>query len=89
MNINLDKLKPIYANTAGDGFAHRIVIGDDGYPTCEYMDADGNILVGETAREYGYLHPDRTAKVFKRSMGTDGQYELADMKFGSRCFLKI
>lgn len=39
--------KPIYANTAGDGFAHRIVIGDDGYPTCEYMDINGNVTTGD------------------------------------------
>lgn len=34
-----------YAN--GDGFAHKIVIGEDGYPTCEYMDAQGNITTGD------------------------------------------
>ena len=39
--------KPIYATTAGDGFAHRIVIGDDGYPTCEYMDINGNVTTGD------------------------------------------
>ena len=39
--------KPIYASTAGDGFAHRIVIGDDGYPTCEYMDINGNVTTGD------------------------------------------
>ena len=50
-------------------------------PSVVSVDDEGNILVGETAREYGYLHPDRTAKVFKRSMGTDRQYDLADMKF--------
>ena len=50
-------------------------------PSVVSVDDDGNILVGETAREYGYLHPDRTAKVFKRSMGTDRQFDLADMKF--------
>ena len=38
---------PVFANTKGDGFAHRIVIGDDGYPTCEYMDKDGNITTGD------------------------------------------
>ncbi len=38
---------PIFADTHGDGFASRIVIGEDGYPTCEYMDAEGNILYGE------------------------------------------
>ena len=39
--------KPIFANTSGDGFAHRIVIGSDGYPTCEYMDKDGNVTTGD------------------------------------------
>jgi len=39
--------EPIYASTAGDGFAHRIVIGEDGYPTCEYMDKDGNVTTGD------------------------------------------
>ena len=38
---------PIYASTAGDGFAHRIVIGEDGYPTCEYMDENGNVTTGD------------------------------------------
>lgn len=38
---------PIFANTKGDGFAHRIVIGEDGYPTCLYMDAQGNVTTGD------------------------------------------
>ena len=38
---------PIFPDSNGDGFAHRIVIGDDGYPTCEYMDKDGNITTGD------------------------------------------
>lgn len=38
---------PIFADTTGDGFAHKIVIGEDGYPTCEYMDAEGNITTGD------------------------------------------
>ncbi len=38
---------PVYASTKGDGFAHKIVIGEDGKPTCEYMDKQGNIHVGE------------------------------------------
>ena len=38
---------PIFADTNGDGFAHKIVIGEDGYPTCEYMDAEGNITTGD------------------------------------------
>lgn len=38
---------PVFANTEGDGFAHRVVIGADGYPTCEYMDENGNITTGD------------------------------------------
>ncbi len=38
---------PIFADTNGDGFASRIVIGEDGYPTCEYMDKEGNITFGD------------------------------------------
>ena len=38
---------PIFADSNGDGFAHKIVIGEDGYPTCEYMDKDGNITTGD------------------------------------------
>ena len=35
------------ADSGGDGFASRIVIGEDGYPTCEYMDANGNVTTGD------------------------------------------
>lgn len=38
---------PIFANIHGDGFASRIVIGEDGFPTCEYMDAEGNVTTGD------------------------------------------
>lgn len=38
---------PVFADTNGDGFAHKIVIGDNGFPTCEYMDANGTISTGD------------------------------------------
>ncbi len=38
---------PVFVDSKNDGFAHRIVIGEDGYPTCEYMDANGNITTGD------------------------------------------
>lgn len=38
---------PIFADTNGDGFAHKIVIGQDGFPTCEYMATDGTISTGD------------------------------------------
>ncbi len=37
---------PVFVDEKNDGFAHRIVIGEDGYPTCEYMDANGNVTTG-------------------------------------------
>ena len=38
---------PVFADTNGDGFAHKIVVGDDGFPTCEYMDSDGTVTTGD------------------------------------------
>lgn len=38
---------PIFPDTNGDGFAYRLVVGDDGYPTCEYMDENGNVTTGD------------------------------------------
>lgn len=52
-------------------------------PSIVSVDENNQILVGELAREYGYLHPGSTAKVFKRTMGTDQEYELNGMKFRS------
>lgn len=39
-------------------------------PSVVSIDEKKQILVGETARELGLLCPDRTASVFKRSMGS-------------------
>lgn len=36
-----------YPDAQGDGFANKLVIGDDGYPTCEYITADGQTVYGE------------------------------------------
>lgn len=38
---------PVFADTTGDGFAHRLIIGDDGFPTCEYMDENGVVTTGD------------------------------------------
>ena len=38
---------PVFVDSNNDGFAHKIVIGEDGYPTCEYMDAQGNVTTGD------------------------------------------
>ncbi len=36
-----------YQYMVGDGFASRIVIGEDGLPTCEYIQDDGTVVTGE------------------------------------------
>ena len=36
-----------YAYMDNDGFADRLVIGEDGIPTCQYTDKDGNVSYGE------------------------------------------
>ncbi len=50
-------------------------------PSVVSVDADGTVYVGETAKERGMLHPLETARVFKRSMGTDKQYHLGSKTF--------
>jgi len=50
-------------------------------PSVVSVDEDGTVYVGETAKERGVLHPLETARVFKRSMGTDKQYLLGSKKF--------
>lgn len=46
-DVDSEYERPTVANKDGDGFAHKIVIGQDGYPTCEYIDKDGNLLTGD------------------------------------------
>ena len=50
-------------------------------PSVVSVDAEGTVYVGETAKERGALHPLETARVFKRSMGTEKQYLLGGKKF--------
>ena len=50
-------------------------------PSVVAIDENGMILVGETARAFGMLHPLSVASVFKRSMGTDRTFELDGMEF--------
>lgn len=50
-------------------------------PSIVSIDDDNNVLVGETAREYGMLHPLNTARLFKRSMGTEKEYQVGNRRF--------
>ena len=52
-------------------------------PSVVSVDEEGTLLVGQTAKEYGILHPLSTAKVFKRSMGTEKKFRLGDMQMSA------
>lgn len=52
-------------------------------PSVVSVNENNEILVGEVAKEYGYMHPDSMARAFKRGMGTDIEYTLNDMKFNA------
>lgn len=68
---------PVYAAKYGDGFAHRIVIGEDGYPTCEYMDANGNVSTGDydlvpCLETFIQTHPDFAYQGARAVLGVTG-----------------
>lgn len=50
-------------------------------PSIVSMDEEGQIYVGETARERMLLDPKSSAAVFKRNMGSNREYELGNKKF--------
>ena len=67
-----------------DGKIARVIpnrLGDHLTPSVVSVDDDGTILVGKTALARGLRHPLTAASVFKRSMGTDREYDLCGKKF--------
>jgi len=50
-------------------------------PSCVGVDTDGSVLVGEAARERLQTHPDRTASLFKRYMGSARTVRLGDREY--------
>ena len=50
-------------------------------PSVVSVDSEGNVYVGETARERMSLYPDTVAQTFKRSMGTERDYVLSGRRF--------
>ncbi|MFL9998925.1 molecular chaperone HscC [Paraburkholderia sediminicola] len=66
-----------------DGQAQLIpnAMGDDLTPSCVSLDEDGSILVGCAARERLQTHPDRSAALFKRQMGSDRTFQLGNRAF--------
>lgn len=49
-------------------------------PSVISVTPSGTVYVGETAKERAYIHPLESASVFKRSMGTEKEYELGGRK---------
>ena len=56
-------------------------LGKNLTPSVVAIDEEEKILVGETAKEYMLLHPDRAASVFKRDMGSDKKFLLGNKEF--------
>lgn len=68
---------PYWNDETNDGFASRIVIGEDGYPTCEYVDADGNLLYGDydlvpVLETFIQQHPDFSYHGARAILGVTG-----------------
>lgn len=67
-----------------DGKEAKIIpnrLGENLTPSVVSVDTDGTILVGKTALARGLRFPLTAASVFKRSMGTDREYNLSGKKF--------
>ena len=58
-------------------------LGKELTPSVISVDADGKVYVGEIAKEHGMLYPLETARVFKRSMGTNKEYVLGNRQFNA------
>ncbi len=56
-------------------------LGKNLTPSVVSVDEEGNVYVGETAKERMSLYPDTVAQTFKRSMGTEREYTLSGKKF--------
>ncbi len=52
-------------------------------PSVVSIDKDGSILVGQSAKERLISHPEQTASVFKRFMGSQKVYRLGSQRFSS------
>ncbi len=56
-------------------------LGKNLTPSVVSVDGEGNVYVGETARERMSLYPDSVAQAFKRSMGTKREYVLSGKRY--------
>ncbi len=76
-DVDPEYKRPAVPHADGDGFAHKIVIGEDGYPTCEYMDANGNIHTGDydlvpLLEKFIQEHPDFSYRGARAILGMTG-----------------
>ena len=76
-SYNGENETPYWCDEGNDGFASKIVIGEDGYPTCEYVDADGNVLYGDydlvpLLETFIQAHPDFSYHGARAVLGVTG-----------------
>jgi molecular chaperone HscC len=66
-----------------DGRPHLVVNALGAYltPSCVSIDEDGSVLVGQAARDRLQTHPEQTAALFKRYMGSDKSFQLGARSF--------
>ena len=74
-----NSLVAYYDDTRAHVIPNRL--GEHLTPSVVSVDEDGTILVGKTALARALRYPLSAASVFKRSMGTDREYELGGKKF--------
>ncbi len=68
---------PVFNDSTNDGFATRIVIGEDGKPTCEYIDKNGNVTYGDydlvpVLETFIQEHPDFSYRGARAILGVTG-----------------
>lgn len=56
-------------------------LGKNMTPSIVSIDEDGQVYVGETARERMLLHPETAASVFKRDMGSQKKFRLSGKEY--------
>lgn len=56
-------------------------LGNNLTPSVVSIDEYGTIYIGETAKERLVTYPDSTVELFKRSMGTNKEYEIFEKKY--------
>jgi hypothetical protein len=68
---------PVFVDSSNDGFAHKIVIDSNGFPTCEYMAPDGTVTTGDydlvpALETFIQQHPDFSYRGARAILGMTG-----------------